>query len=259
MEAGRTVATTHTESPVRAAGNPNKVPAVTASFWMVKVLTTGLGEAGSDAAMRSFGSVAAVVTGCVLILSLAGQISSGRYRPVVYWFTVVMVAVFGTMAADIPSRLGAPLWVTSAGYLAAVLVVFGMWHRAERTLSFSAITTTRREGFYWAAVLATFALGTAIGDLTADVLGWGNLLSGLVFSVLIVVPAVAVRAGGFNAVAGFWTAYALTRPLGASFADWMSMPPGHGGLGLGAPVVVALWAAPALGLVGAMAVATRRQ
>ena len=125
-----------------------------------------------------------------------------------------MVSIFGTMAADIPRGLGIDLWVTTGVYLAAVVVIFVLWYRTEGTLSFSAITAGRREWFYWAAVLATFALGTALGDLTADVWGLGNLASGLMFLVLIVLPMIATRWLGLDAVAGFWIAYVLTRPLG---------------------------------------------
>jgi uncharacterized membrane-anchored protein len=180
----------------------SKVPQVTAIFWLVKVLTTGFGEAASDAVMRSFGAVAAATAGLVLMGCLVVQFRARRYHPAVYWGAVVMVAVFGTMAADIPASMGMPLSATSTFYLALVLAVFGLWFRAEKTLSFETITTRRREGFYWSAVLATFALGTAVGDLTADVWGWGNLASGLVFSVLIALPAIAVRWLGFDSVAG---------------------------------------------------------
>ncbi|MEN4477653.1 hypothetical protein [Mycolicibacterium cosmeticum] len=236
-----------------------KVPQVTSLFWVFKVLTTGLGEAASDAVMRSFGTVAAAVAGVGLLAALFVQFACSRYRPAVYWSAVVLVAVFGTMAADIPASLGAPLWATSTVYLLIAAIVFALWFRREGTLSFSSVTTRSREGFYWAAVLATFALGTAVGDLIADVWGWGNLASGLVFCALIAVPAVAVRVIGLNAVAGFWTAYVLTRPLGASFADWMSVPHGQGGLGLGAPLVAVLWALPVVCLVGYLSVADLRQ
>ena len=236
-----------------------KVPAVTAVFWVVKILTTGFGEAASDAVMRAYGSIAAIVAGGLLVVILFAQFASRRYRPVVYWSTVAMVAVFGTMAADIPSELGAPLWATSVAYAALVLVVFAVWFLIEGTLSFATIATRRREGFYWTAVVATFALGTAVGDLTAGAWGWGNVVSGLVFCALIAVPAVAVRSRWLNAVAGFWIAYVLTRPLGASFADWMSLPQGQGGLGLGAPLVAVLWAVPVIGLVAFLAVTDRRR
>jgi uncharacterized membrane-anchored protein len=235
-----------------------KLPRVTAMFWLIKVLTTGLGEAASDAGTRSFGPLAAAIAGLALV-ALVAQFRCSQYGPAVYWLAVAMVAIFGTMAADIPARMGAPLWSTSLAYLFVVVIVFASWFRKEGTLAFSSVTTRARQGFYWAAVLATFALGTAVGDLTADVWGWGNLASGLVFSALIAVPAIAVRFVRLDAVAGFWVAYVLTRPLGASFADWMNVGHGHGGLGLGASLVAMLWAVPAVGMVGYLVVVQARR
>jgi uncharacterized membrane-anchored protein len=218
-----------------------KVPQVTVFFWVVKVLTTGMGEAASDSLVRTGGTVAVLVTAAVLVVAFVAQFRATRYVPAVYWSTVAMVSIVGTMAADIPRGLGIDLWVSTGAYLAAVVVIFVLWYRREGTLSFSAITAGRREWFYWAAVFATFALGTALGDLTADVWGLGNLASGLMFLVLIVLPVIATRWLGLDAVAGFWIAYVLTRPLGASFADWMGMPAAHGGLGMSTPVVALLW------------------
>lgn len=236
-----------------------KVPLVTAWFWGIKILTTGFGEAASDALMRRFGIVAAIMIGLLLIAALLWQFRMDRYRPIVYWTAVVMVAIFGTMAADVPSSMGAPLWATSIGYLAAVVVVFASWRHTRGTLSFSSIDTPRTEGWYWAAVLATFALGTAVGDLTADTFGWGNLVSGLVFAALFAVPYLAARWARLPAVVGFWIAYVLTRPLGASFADWMSLPSAHGGLGLGATLASAIWATPMVGAIAFLAVRSHRR
>jgi uncharacterized membrane-anchored protein len=216
-----------------------------------------MGEAASDALVRAGGALAVAVTALALLVSLVAQFMVSRYLPVVYWLAVVMVSVLGTMAADIPHFLGIPVWATSTGYLLAVLAIFYGWYRAEGTLSFSAITTRRRETCYWAAVLATFALGTAVGDLTAFAWGWGALASGLIFAVLFALPGIAHRWLGLNAVAAFWSAYILTRPLGASFADWMSGSSRHGGLGWGAPVVAALWSAAIVALVVYLAVTQR--
>lgn len=235
----------------------SKVPIVTVYFWIIKVLTTGMGEAASDSLVRAGGAVAVAVTAVALVVSLVAQFTVSRYIPGVYWLAVVMVSVFGTMAADIPHFLGIPVWATSTAYLLAVLVIFYGWHRAEGTLSFSAITTRRRETFYWAAVLATFALGTAVGDLTAFAWGWGALASGIIFAVLIALPGLARRRFGFNTVAAFWISYILTRPLGASFADWMSGSSRRGGLGWGAPVVAVTWSAAIVVFVAYMAVTHR--
>jgi uncharacterized membrane-anchored protein len=139
----------------------SKVPLVTAYFWAIKILTTGMGEAASDWMVKAGGPVAVGLTFVVLVASLVLQFRARRYVLWAYWFAVVMISVFGTMAADIPHRLRVSLWITSASYLAAVLAIFAVWHRLEGTLSFDAIGRGRREGFYWAPVLATFALGTA--------------------------------------------------------------------------------------------------
>lgn len=240
-----------TDSPGVLAGRAlvSKVPVVTVYFWIIKVLTTGMGEAASDSLVRAGGVVAVAVTAVALVASFVAQFAVSRYIPAVYWSAVVMVSVFGTMAADVPHALGIPVWVTSTGYLLAVLAVFWVWRRIEGTLSFSAITTRRREAFYWAAVLVTFALGTAVGDLTAFVWGWGALASGVVFAVLFALPGVARRWFGLNIVAAFWIAYILTRPLGASFADWMGGSAGHGGLGWGKPVTALVWTIAIIGFV----------
>lgn len=229
----------------------SKVPVVTGFFWAIKVLTTGMGEAASDWLVRLGGAVTVGVTFVVLVASLVVQFRTSRYVVWVYWLAVVMISVFGTMAADIPHRLGISLWVTSAAYLVAVLAIFAVWHRLEGTLSFSAIDTRRRESFYWAAVLATFALGTAVGDLTARNWGLGYLASGLMFIVLIGLPIIARRWFRLGAVPAFWIAYVLTRPLGASFADWMGSR--RGGLGMGSGLVALLWTIAILALLGYLA------
>lgn len=230
---------TASDAPISRGSVLNKVPVVTGYFWAIKILTTGMGEAASDWSVKVGGAVTVAVTFLVLVASLLVQFRSSRYVVWIYWFAVVMISVFGTMAADIPHRLGVSLWVTSACYLLAVLVIFAMWHRREGTLSFDAIDTRRREAFYWAAVLATFALGTAVGDLTARNWGLGYLASGIMFAFVIAMPIVARHWFGLGSVPAFWIAYVLTRPLGASFADWMGSR--RGGLGMGAGLVALLW------------------
>jgi uncharacterized membrane-anchored protein len=256
--------TEYIPAPTRACGTParglvSKVPAVTATFWALKILTTGMGEAASDALVRWGGIVAVAVTGIALAASFVVQFRAERYVPVVYWLAVAMVGVFGTMAADIPHFLGIPLWITSAGYLLAVLVIFAVWYRLEGTLSFASITRGRREAFYWAAVVATFALGTAVGDLTADSWHLGNLVSGFLFCGLIALPVLARRWFGLNYVAAFWTAYVLTRPLGASFADWMGGPTFRGGLGVPTALVAVLWGLAILGVAAYVVITDRRR
>jgi uncharacterized membrane-anchored protein len=222
--------------PVRARGAAPaaaKVPAVTAVFWVVKVLTTGMGEAASD----WLGAVSLVLAGAVgvlgIVLALVLQVRADRYRPGRYWTAVAMVAVFGTMAADaLHVVLDVSYAASTAAYAAAVAAVLALWRRTEGTLSVHSITSRRREGWYWLTVLLTFALGTAAGDLTAFVLHLGYLGSAVLFAAAIAVPAVAWRLGA-SPVATFWTAYVLTRPLGASLADWLGKPARLHGLGWG--------------------------
>ncbi|AYG78287.1 hypothetical protein DWB77_00394 [Streptomyces hundungensis] len=233
----------------------SKVPQVTAVFWIVKVLTTGMGETASDYLGRSLGPIPAGGLGFVgLVVALVLQLRSARYQPWTYWSAIVMVSVFGTMVADVIHVIaGIPYTVSTVVFTLALGGVFVAWYSSERTLSIHAIRTRRRETFYWATVLITFALGTAVGDLTAGTLGLGYFTSGCLFTVLIAVPALSRSVFGLNSVAAFWWAYILTRPLGASFADWMGVPAARHGLGWGTgPVTLAL-IVPIAVLVGYLA------
>ncbi len=211
-----------------------KVPELTILFWIVKLLSTAMGESTSDFLVYHINPYVAVVAGCLgLVGALALQLRVARYVAWVYWLTVVMVAVFGTMAADVLHVvLHIPYVVTSAGFALSLAIVFVAWYRVEGTLSIHSIVTLRREGFYWATVMATFALGTALGDMTAATLGLGYFPSALLFAVLFVLPAIGYGWFGWNAVAAFWASYLVTRPLGASVADWLGKPY-LGGLGIG--------------------------
>lgn len=220
-----------------------KVPQVLAVFWLTKALTTAFGESTSDFLVHAISPVAAVVLGFVAFCAaLSWQVRSPRYSAAHYWTAVAMVGVFGTMAADVLHvGFGVPYPVSAVLFVIALAAVFVSWHRVEGTLSVHTIVGTRRELFYWAAVVGTFALGTAVGDLTANSVGLGYLASAVLFAVLIAVPALWYRFGGLNPVAAFWGAYVLTRPLGASVADWLGKPTGDGGLGFGAgPVSLVL-------------------
>lgn len=236
----------------------SKVPQITVLFWVVKVLTTGMGEATSD----YLGKINLVLAGGVgvlgFVLAMWWQFRSDRYRPVVYWFAVMMVAVFGTMVADVVHVAGVPYVATTAVYALALAVVFTLWWRHEGTLSIHSITTRRRELWYWLTVLVTFALGTAAGDLTATSLHLGFFWSGVLFAAVMVVPLAAYRLG-VNEVATFWAAYVVTRPLGASFADWFGKPPSFGGgLGYGDGPVAGVMLLAIVVLVGYLAVRERR-
>ncbi|MDX2676994.1 COG4705 family protein [Streptomyces sp. NY05-11A] len=236
----------------------NKVPEVTVYFWIIKVLTTGMGETASDLLARTLGPIPAVALGgLALAASLAVQFVLRRYVAWAYWTAVVMVSVFGTMAADVLHvGLGVPYAVSTPAFLVVLAGVFALWYASEQTLSIHTIQTRRREAFYWAAVLATFALGTATGDLTATV-GFGYLGSVALFAVAICVPALAHSFGALGAVTAFWTAYVITRPLGASLADWMALPHTRGGLDLGLAPVTLAWTAAIIGFVGYLAVSQR--
>lgn len=212
-----------------------KVPEITAYFWIVKLLTTAMGEATSDFLVVKMNPYIAVALGGIaLAIALVLQFSVRKYVAWIYWLTVSMVAVFGTMAADgLHIQLGVPYVVSTALFAVTLTIVFIAWHKTEKTLSIHSITSRRRELFYWATVMATFALGTAAGDVTATTLGLGYFSSGILFTGLIALPALAFWLFGLNEIFAFWFAYVITRPLGASFADWTSKPHSIGGLGLG--------------------------
>jgi uncharacterized membrane-anchored protein len=227
--------------PVRRA--LSKVPQITALFWVVKILTTAMGESTSDFLNQELGPAIAVpIMLIVLGVALRLQFKAPSYVAWKYWLVVVAVAVFGTSAADaLHVVLGIPYLISTAFYLVVLAAVLSVWYVSERTLSIHSIHTPRREAFYWATVLATFALGTAAGDLTATTMHLGFFASGIMFTAWILVPAVAYLRFGVNEVLTFWFAYILTRPLGASFADWMAVSPHNGGLGFTTgPVAITL-------------------
>jgi uncharacterized membrane-anchored protein len=240
--------TTHAVQPLPPPTTrrvPVKVAQATGMFWVIKLLTTGMGESASDFLSEKNLLLAGLVGVLGLVVTLVLQFRADRYRPPVYWSVVAMIAVFGTMAADgLGQGLGLPLPVTTAVYAVAVAACLGSWHAVEGTLSVHEVTTRRREAFYWATVLCTFALGTALGDLTAFYLGLGLLPSAVLFAVAIV-PWVLWRFAGLNSVAAFWDAYVLTRPLGASLADWAGKRDGLG-LGDGTVTLLVLFAVVAL-------------
>ena len=237
----------------------SKVPEVTVYFWITKVLTTGMGEATSDYLVHRFNPEIAVVVGfTAFAAAMALQFLVRQYVTWIYWLAVVMVAVFGTMAADVLHvGLHVPYWASTVFYAIVLAVIFVAWRRSEGTLSIHSIYTRRRETFYWATVLATFALGTAAGDWTARTVGLGYFGSGVMFLVVIAIPAVGYWRFGMNAIAAFWFAYIVTRPLGASFADWLAWPPSVGGLGLGHGAVSVYSTIAIAGLVAYMTVTGR--
>ncbi|HEY2216982.1 MAG TPA: hypothetical protein VGH21_05770 [Solirubrobacteraceae bacterium] len=241
-----------TECGVRRA--VTKVPEITVIFWVLKLLTTGMGEAMSDFLGQKSVPLAGIVGIFGMGLALRLQLRAREYRAPVYWFAVMMVAIFGTMVAD-GLRDGASLSydVTTPFFAIVVAAIFISWYRSEGTLSIHSITTRRRELYYWAAVLATFALGTAAGDLTALSLNLGFWPSVILFATVISVPAVGWWRFRLNPILAFWLAYIVTRPLGASFADGFSKP-NNGGLGIGDGPVSAVALLVFIGLVAYVAV-----
>lgn len=212
-----------------------KVPDIAISFWIAKLLTTALGESTSDYLVFHINPYLAVALGGVgLAVALGLQLTVRRYIAWIYWLAVVMVAIFGTMAADVVHvALGVPYLDSTAFFLGALALVFAAWFLIERTLSIHSISTRRRELFYWATVMTTFALGTAAGDMTASTLSLGYFDSALLFGALFALPALGYWLLGLNEIAAFWFAYIVTRPLGASVADWLGKPHNATGLGLG--------------------------
>jgi uncharacterized membrane-anchored protein len=211
------------------------VPEITVYFWIIKGLSTAMGEATSDYLVHAINPEVAVGLGFVgFVTALALQFTRHRYLAWSYWLAVVMVGVFGTMAADVLHvGFGVPYFVSSALYAALLAVVFISWDWKEPTLSIHSINSPRREAFYWAAVVATFAMGTALGDLTAVTFHLGYAYSMLLFAGIIAFPALGFSLFRWNAIFSFWFAYVVTRPLGASFADWLGKPTNLSGMGFG--------------------------
>jgi uncharacterized membrane-anchored protein len=235
--------TTITASPVRSdkfRQMLNKVPEVTVFFWIIKVLCTTVGETAADYLNDNLGfglTNTSYLAAALLIVVLIGQFRTRRYVPGIYWLAVVLISVVGTLVSDnLVENYGIALQTTTIAFGIALAVTFAAWYWSERTLSIHTIYTTRREAFYWLAVLFTFALGTSAGDLVSEQAGLGYFVSILVFGGAIALIALAHYRFRMGPVLAFWLAYILTRPLGASIGDWMSQPKSIGGLGLGTTV-----------------------
>jgi uncharacterized membrane-anchored protein len=218
-----------TEQPLAA-----KVPEITVMFWVIKILTTAAGEAISDSLSTGNTEVGALVEIAVLVVALVAQFSTRRYFAPAYWLLALAIAIAGTGASDtMHLTFGIPYAGTSLFWAVVLAVVFFLWDRSEHTLSIHSITTSRREKYYWATIFATFALGTAVGDLTATTLGLGYLASAIFFCVVILIPWLGWSRLHMNEIFAFWFAYVVTRPIGASFADYFSKPKDISGLGFG--------------------------
>jgi uncharacterized membrane-anchored protein len=236
----------------------NKVPEVTIYFWLIKVLSTTVGETAADFLSTNLNlgeGTTALLMAALLAVALTLQLRSPRYVAAIYWVTVVLVSIVGTLITDnLSDNYNVPLEVTTPVFAVALAITFTVWYASEKTLSIHTIYTRRREGFYWVAILFTFALGTAAGDLTSEKLNLGYWVALGLFAGLI--TAVCVTRFGFraNTVASFWIAYILTRPLGASLGDLLSQPRDAGGLGVGTTVTSAVFLVAIMGLVGFLSI-----
>ncbi|WP_203658202.1 COG4705 family protein [Actinocatenispora rupis] len=241
----------------------SKVPQVTLYFWIIKVLCTTVGETAADLLNDNVGlglTATTLLMTALFVVVLVVQFLVRRYVPVVYWLTVVLISVVGTLITDnLTDNLGVSLVLTTAVFAVALAATFAVWYAVERTLSIHSIRTVRREAFYWLAILFTFALGTAAGDLTAERLDLGYWVSAVLFAGLIAVVAVARYGARANAVVTFWIAYVLTRPLGASLGDFLSQPRHGGGLGLGTVATSGVFLGAILLLVAYLTLSRRDQ
>ena len=240
----------------------NKVPQVTLFFWVIKIMATTVGETAADFLNTNLNlglTNTSILMGALLLAALVGQLRKDRYVPWIYWVSVVLISVVGTLITDnLTDNFGVPLKVTAGVFAAALALPFGVWYASEKTLSIHTIVTTRREWFYWAAILFTFALGTAAGDLVAESLKLGYFNSALIFGAGIAIVPFCFYVFKINAILAFWLAYILTRPFGASFGDLLSQPAGNGGLGLGTVGTSALFLAVIVGLIAYMTRAQHR-
>lgn len=231
----------------------NKVPEITLFFWVIKILCTTVGETGADFLNTNLNlglDGVTLIMGTILAVTLIFQFKSKKYVSGIYWLAVVLISIVGTLITDnLTDRFGIPLIVTTIIFAVLLSTVFTVWYKKEKTLSIHTIITTRRESFYWLAILFTFALGTAAGDLLAETINLGYLLSAIIFGVLIASVAISHFVFKVNAILAFWMAYILTRPLGASIGDYLSQDLNNGGLGLGTVITSMIFLATILATV----------
>ncbi len=241
----------------------NKVPEVTVLFWVVKILSTTVGETAADFLNSNVGlglSATTALMSLLLAVVLVAQFSAKKYIPAVYWLAVVLISVVGTLFSDnLVDNFGVSLWTTSAIFGAGMIASFIAWHRSEHTLSIHTIVTRRREAYYWLTILFTFALGTSAGDLVAEKLAVGYFPSALIFGGAIALITAVFYALRANAVIAFWAAYIITRPFGASMGDFLTAPAKDGGLGIGTNGTSAIFLAVIVGCVAWFTVKARRE
>ena len=231
----------------------NKVPEITLFFWVIKILCTTVGETGADFLNTdlNFGlEGVTLIIGAMLAVTLIFQFKFRKYIPGIYWLAVVLISIVGTLITDnLSDNLGVPLTISTIVFAVSLSIIFAVWYKKEKTLSIHTIITTRREAFYWLAILFTFALGTAAGDLLAESIDLGYMLSAIIFGAMIAAVAISHFVFKVNAVLAFWLAYILTRPLGASIGDYLSQDLGNGGLGLGTVITSMIFLATILATV----------
>jgi uncharacterized membrane-anchored protein len=231
----------------------NRVPKVAIDFWFIKLMAVTMGETAADYLAVNMGlglTMTSLIMAGILVLALTAQFAQKRYVPWSYWLAVVLISIVGTLVTDnLVDNFGVTLVASTIGFTLALTVTFALWYRSEKTLSIHSIYTNKREAFYWLAILFTFALGTAAGDLVAEQFGIGYLGTGILFGMIIASYAVGYFFLGLDAILGFWLAYIFTRPLGASFGDLLSQPHEYGGMGLGTIITSALFLSAIAGIV----------
>jgi uncharacterized membrane-anchored protein len=232
-----------------APGLLNRVPRVTVDFWLIKLMAVTMGETAADYLAVNMGlglTATSLIMTVVLVVALVLQFAQKRYIPWAYWLAVVLISVVGTLVTDnLVDNLGVPLETNTIAFALLLAVTFAIWYAMEKTLSIHSIYTTRREAFYWLAILLTFALGTSAGDLVAEKFEFGYLVTAIIFAVIIAAITAAYYVLKLNSILAFWLAYILTRPMGASIGDFLSQPREYGGLGCGTIVTSAMF----LGLI----------
>jgi uncharacterized membrane-anchored protein len=246
-------------SSVSGAVSPtkyNRVPKVTVDFWFIKLMAVTMGETAADYLAVNLGlglTATSLIMAAILIGAMVLQFAQKRYVPWSYWLAVVLVSIVGTLVTDnLVDNFGVSLVTTTIGFSVALIATFTLWYRSERTLSIHSIFTTKREAYYWLAILFTFALGTAAGDLVAEHFALGYLASGVLFAMIIASLTFGYFFLKLDAILGFWLAYILTRPLGASFGDLLSQPADYGGLGLGTIITSAMFLTAIVAIVAYM-------
>jgi uncharacterized membrane-anchored protein len=239
----------------------NRVPQVTPDFWVIKLLAVTVGETAADYLAVNLGlglSLTSWIMAGALLVALVLQFAQRRYVPWAYWLAVVAISVVGTLVSDnLVDTFHVPLWFTTGLFALILAVVFFAWHRSQHTLSIHTIFTTRREVFYWLAILFTFAVGTSAGDWMAEGMGLGYVETGLIFAGIIAAIGVAHFVGRLDGILAFWLAYILTRPVGASLGDLLSQPTEYGGLGFGTIVTSLMFLGAIVAVVIAMSITHR--